>query len=1400
MDAIKNKELISEIVNQKKQLIFKVEQTSDFVYPNEEYKYLIYIKNISGVVIDNIHVIINNSPEIVINEGSSTLEPNIGSLQPNETKLIFLKAYCGATGTFSTHFVCYGNGTGLFNQSLTINCDYNNISDNIIHRIHIYNFSPYEDNFSMTVDDFNDSVTQLFKTQKLPYKAKEQPFPMIKNKEYSINSFINQESESFLQQYKEAKNTKEHEYQYIGRENFNENALEVYEGTNLHNIIEDINNNSQFFRAKFLRTGNNQLLNEFKEISPNGFIYRFGLLSSDIYHYLGVLPTYSYMSDYIFRWAPDDKEPLNLVPKKRAMDWDSKRWNGGWMVYQIATEEYQQTEEWKSKNESYYRRIASFSDKDLAEEFIRKQEDIDAGIRAYTDRNLIKYNYVLIRNYLDTGVFFVNIPFDKIPTNFLVLANEEIEAIIQKAKPYGVKGLIRYEISKMFNIDMEFFFYPHIKPYTEIPMSMCVSPLKIQTKMYDWVTETICGKEKKSWKLTPYNKLCRTWLYYNIIKDNISFDINHFRRRITNSGLITSKDIYTCQSHSPSECINLTNGKTCKYHYGGCVAPESETSIHYATDKDIDHYPDNNIDINMDCEVDVQPTKIDNQVSTLYDGCALLYNGGDDNFSFYMNSELANKIKERTEQSDIFLQKWADKYNISYDLLGLEKYQQKDKDGYRIIGNEKQTKPFNIFLMPINHLDDDISGLGFIDIRQQYHFFEFNTDSYTKKDHLTYKTIFKNNYKTHKECLVDANSLVISFVTINNVKIIIFYFKYDNKLHYFHHTIVSEVKNLFIYQSNTNKNKGDQNLYDLLLCGYQQDTPITINLPQYREYHTYSSPIIANGRNWTNLYRIDRSEDSYTYIQNNDKFNIVPDNILLHFDDINIPNGAIIHDIYLQGVVESNAEQNIYCEYSSQDNNNFEDADSNRYMLKPNQIDIYRNETESFYYLENQNPIDQKAIEKNMIFNESFHIDMQEYIDNDDNYITIQKPFWVELSQFINDVYKANDLNDIVFTIEGYNNGGEVILKSRLASGSEQGEPIEIKIESGYFLHNIPLSFLGSFSTDEFRVRFKFLGLNHKIDIYNTYLTIDFKEKTPLDRPKTFTDECIIFNKNKVYINALDKITPEEINNGYTIHLSFDEISPGTYYRIYYMELVVVYSNRHSSLLVNANKFKYTSNDVFYTTVSGTSTTLLGGQFYNDVSTSAQIESDVNNLNHGIELRDSIYQAFIALTDNITSIEIFPNGFVGNPDSTLKIGLYKNHKHSPGRLIKEVYAPGWIKTNTELKDLYSIKYNLNIKDLDVNEIYWFKIEVLEPRENSYYLLHYSTTQKNDFKLLLKENNDLINTFGSLEFTIYSKNEFKSFYQLPATQNYFNNPYIMIGLHKYGTIKNLKIKKGFLYEF
>ena len=105
-----------------------------------------------------------------------------------------------------------------------------------------------------------------------------------------------------------------------------------------------------------------------------------------------------------------------------------------------------------------------------------------------------------------------------------------------------------------------------------------------------------------------------------------------------------------------------------------------------------------------------------------------------------------------------------------------------------------------------------------------------------------------------------------------------------------------------------------------------------------------------------------------------------------------------------------------------------------------------------------------------------------------------------------------------------------------------------------------------------------------------------------------------------------------------------------------------------------------------------------------------QPESNIGPGNSGIKLQKSLYQAFTTRDDNITNIEIFPNGVLGNPDENIKIGLYENHENTPGRLIKEVYANGWLKNNSELKDLPSIKYNINVEDLKVNQTYWFKIE------------------------------------------------------------------------------------------
>ena len=231
-------------------------------------------------------------------------------------------------------------------------------------------------------------------------------------------------------------------------------------------------------------------------------------------------------------------------------------------------------------------------------------------------------------------------------------------------------------------------------------------------------------------------------------------------------------------------------------------------------------------------------------------------------------------------------------------------------------------------------------------------------------------------------------------------------------------------------------------------------------------------------------------------------------------------------------------------------------------------------------------------------------------------------------------------------------------------------------------------------------------------------------------------------------------------------------------------------------MMINGHKYK----DVFYginkSQVSGiVENAYLSGIFYNDVPTMIQYEENTGLDNKGIILKDSLYQLFETRDDNITSIEIFPHGFKGNPDETLKIGLYTNSYNTPGKLIKEIYVNGWVKNNKSLKDLTRIKYNFNINGLEVNEKYWFKIQVLNPQENSYYLLKGINNTKSGFKLLADENNNYINTFGNLKFNIYSKNLSQSFNSIPVLQEYFDNPYIVIGLHKgQGTIKQLQTDK------
>ena len=238
-----NKEIrsnTSEIINQKKQFIFEVDQTSDYVFPNEKFKYYIYIKNISGTKINHFKIQIEN-PEGV-HFDIKEIDNSDFSIEPDEVKLYDINVYCTILGKHIVHFIGFGEGTQIIHRQLTIKCTRTYDRDTLLHRISIYDFTPYEDTYKLEADNYSNEVTQITKVQKLPYRPKEGD----ENYEEKIKQFSlqetslpeNIESESFLKQYEIAKNTKEHVYQYISRENFTEDSIESYTGKNLMVIFE----------------------------------------------------------------------------------------------------------------------------------------------------------------------------------------------------------------------------------------------------------------------------------------------------------------------------------------------------------------------------------------------------------------------------------------------------------------------------------------------------------------------------------------------------------------------------------------------------------------------------------------------------------------------------------------------------------------------------------------------------------------------------------------------------------------------------------------------------------------------------------------------------------------------------------------------------------------------------------------------------------------------------------------------------------------------------------------------------------------------------------------------------------------------------------------------------------
>lgn len=1365
MDSERINHRYSEIINTKKQLVLKIEQELDYVYPNELYEYTVYCHNVSLETIEDVHIQVIYPENILLEEDKLNKGVPIGDIPQNQSHLLRIKARCSKPGVYTIHFLCYGKGTGLFTKQLVIHCDYNIHSPETTHRIHIYNFTPYEEKYILQSEDYAEDVTRLKKIQKLPYQAKANPFSFIKTD--PNKGFIIDESQLYLDQktelYGNPVDTDEHNYQYIGRENFNKSSIEYFEGRNLIDIINQINDESKLFKARFLKTGSNHLLNDFKQYNPNGFIYRFGLMSSELFHYLGVIPEYSYMNDVLFRWAPDGTEPLNLWPKKVGMQWDTQRWAGhGYQVFKTYTDEYKNeiihTEDFKPMFEY----VQHFDSLQTAEEYIQKEYDFDTTNIYYITKEdevtaIRKYQYIIKESYFDTGVFYIHIPLDKIPSNFYLPSTEEIEAVVQKTKPFGMKPLIRYISTTRFKHNMSFKAYPQIQPHIQLHLGKYDRlRYNIQTYKYNTVIEKICKSVDPETGEKEYEE-----------RESI---------RLIPDGKMITNQFFLKHKHR----INMY----------------------------VDQ-PRNSHSMKMNLRVDAKPKKckIDNRLAYLSDLNELLYQHNFDSISFFIQSPPLLPITHQETgvpiRDTVNYKLWTESLKDPTHSRHWDKTKIQDKDFFKIsLLNQQLIQP------------DIETGIGFEDVSGKKHGISAEYDDETELFNIRYTTSLHDVFKVHKNIMGDISGLAYSIIKESGKTMILFFVEkkegQEFTYHYFHHIIISDIKEIFCFIRNERDVRTIVDLANIVSIGKTMNSKISFNTPQFFERQEYNPDLIItdNQNPWTNLSRIDKNEHSYTIKHNISNDIEKVDDILLHFDNINIPDDAIIKDININAIIETNTNKPIYYSLRNQDGFITQDSIANKISISPSSMECYPADNQNItYYQEQYNIAKEKnilssvkffeqKINENNNFNNNIHISTN-FLNEIDNHITIQKPFWCELSDFTEEPHSFNDISDCQFVIEGYNHGNEVELISQLSYNNKLGQEVNTIIPSGHFIKHISLKYLNDFILSDTHIKFKFKHINNKINIFDTYMNIAFKNKQDSKIGFNEYKTKYIEGKKIVNLNILPNQCPAYImKNGFTFKLEFEDLEIGEYYKIYSIVTEIIYQNQSIDLLANQTNFRNNEYDDKFIVVSGEATdAYLSGMFFDDKPSVFQYKSTSNATNMGIELLDTLYQSFVAESDNITSITLYPNGFVGNPDVNLKLGLYTNHGHTPNKLIKEVNISGWSKVNNILKDQSNITYNFNVNNLTIGETYWLKISVDNPQQNNYYLLKYLDSPQTDFKLLSKINNNLINTFGVLTFQVNSIDLYRSFNNIPTSQETLNNPNIFIGLNRgQGSITDLKVRK------
>lgn len=294
-DKLFDKETIyTEVVERTPKFIFEVTTDSNFVYFDDEFCFNIKIGNIENIEILNGILKGLFPPEFEITRSThkdydfNTHTLNIDSIGVDEVIEFKICGKINVKGEYTMIFTFKADDTQLQYRIINLICSDVYIEETRKHTIKIFDFDKLNKYYYQYMDR-DDNL----------------------NKEFTYD---------------------DRSIRLVEREKYVADDAEIFEGNNLRAIVNEINDKSKYVTGKFIRKGLNVIDSDKRYlINPDGFIHRFGLLKSDIYHRLGIIPKITNMSDYVMHYNVD-----NWKEKVYGGDiWDSGVFQVGMMYTDI---------------------------------------------------------------------------------------------------------------------------------------------------------------------------------------------------------------------------------------------------------------------------------------------------------------------------------------------------------------------------------------------------------------------------------------------------------------------------------------------------------------------------------------------------------------------------------------------------------------------------------------------------------------------------------------------------------------------------------------------------------------------------------------------------------------------------------------------------------------------------------------------------------------------------------------------------------------------------------------------------------------------------------------------------------------------------------------------------------